>query len=196
MVQHDSLPPRSGLGPPRFGIRALFTIMTIVGAAIVIWQWVGPAVGMSLLMIALVLFAHVAGNAMGSRLRDTAPMDWHRPSGEEHAQDAGRLKRGTLCPDEHFAPVTHLSHRVPLARFLLIVTACGGLASGLAGAWFLHWLYPRTANWLTLLVGGCATGAICAVFSFWLLSLAHVFLNAWWQAHRHSEGKKELEARD
>lgn len=180
----ESSTRHAGLPPPRFGLRSLLWFVTLVGIAIVIWQAVGPRIGAALGLAAATIFLHVAGNALGNRLRDSAPT---RSPSTFVPHGAAPLQRGGPLHEDHFAPVTRLSCKAPVSRRIFQFAVAVAAFSGGCGAWCVNWLYPHTANWGTLLVGGVASGAIGGVFSFWLLSLAHVLLGAWWQAHRHSE---------
>lgn len=175
--------------PPRFGLIWLFALVTAVGIALTLWQFVGPAWGLSLLLIGLVVLAHVAGNALGSRLRDgtrdvavrpgpsTAGPQWGAAGG------AQAMERAT----DHFAPVTRLSHFAPLGHRPYWAAGLGACVGGLAGCYCLRWSYGSAATVTTLAVGGLAVAALGGLFTFWLCSLLQVLGAAWWQAHRHSE---------
>jgi hypothetical protein len=83
-----------------------------------------------------------------------------------------------------FAPVTGLSQHASLGWWPVIVTALAGLGGAAAGGHAWRRLYPEAANWSALAVGGLATGALAAMFAYWMTSWLQVCLGAWWQAHR------------
>ena len=169
------------LEPPRFGLKSLFLIVTLMAAAIALWQRVGPTAGIASLLVSLVVFAHVAGNLIGSQLRDrstkhVANLHQRRPN----------LSRRSVRPEE-FAPVTQLSHRAPLGGCMILMTVVGGVAGAIAGGILLWRIHPETATVATVGVGSLATGVLGGFWAFWTISLLQVLSGAWWQAHRHGK---------
>lgn len=186
MGQRRDIPieqPLAGLSPPRFGLPAIFWGTALVAVWLAVLKWQGPAVAVVLLFAFVIVAAHVAGNAIGSRLRDRgtqhAAEAWRKstPGGPEHSD--------RHVEPHHYAPVTQLSYRVSLGWLPLVVTLMGGIAGACVGSWLLLRMHPESATPLTLSFGGLAIGSVSAIFSFWVFSLLQVFLGAWWQAHRH-----------
>jgi hypothetical protein len=177
----------AGLPPPRFGLGALFATISLVALGLAVWKAVGPVVGVSLLLLLMAVVAHVAGNALGTRLRDRgtqhALVAWKDDTSASRPPAA--QPRAQPVPPHHFAPVTRLSQRTSLGRFPLVVTVLGGIAGAIAGGLLLQRTSPESATLSTLAVGATASGVLAALFSYWLFSLLQVFLGAWWQAHRH-----------
>lgn len=168
---------RGGLAPPRFGLKTMFLMVAAVAASLAFWLAVGPGPGIAVLLIGLVVFAHVAGNALGSQLRDGGARI--RRTGPQKTVRSG-----------DYAPVTKLSQRAPLGRCLLVATVIGGVAGAIGGGTLLFRLHPESATVSSLGVGCLATGALGSFWAFWVFSLLQVFLGAWWQAHRHDHRPK------
>ena len=176
----NSVDSHPSLEPPRFGLKTMFALVAALAVALAVWQAVGPVVGASLLLACLVVFAHVAGNAIGSKLRD-------RSSQSNRPQEA--TAKRTVMPDE-YAPVTQLSRRAPLGGFMVVVTVLGAIVGAIGGGYGLWRMHPDTATPGSLGVGSLATGALGGLWAFWSYSLARVVTGAWWQAHRHGQTKK------
>ena len=59
---------RPGLKPPQFGLKTLFWLVALLCGVLATLQW-SPLIGAAVLLLGAAVFAHVAGNALGSRLR-------------------------------------------------------------------------------------------------------------------------------
>lgn len=172
--------PLGGLQPPQFSLRSLFWAMGSVGVLLAIWQAFGPAVGITLVLALMAIFAHVAGNAIGTRLQENSPAN---RSGSDSAVPGSRVPRARI-PADHYAPVTRLSSRTPLGRPLMIVTALGAGLGGIVGGVLLVALHPAGATPATVTLGCLATAVLAGLWTFWLGGLVQVFCGAWWEAHR------------
>jgi len=86
--------------------------------------WLGLAGWMAVAVVAASVAMHVAGNAIGTRLRDATDDDlarWRRPGGREPPAD--------LPP----ARPSHLERRSCLGRLVPVSAAIGGASGGVAG---------------------------------------------------------------
>ena len=164
-----------GLNPPQFGVTSLLGFMAAVALLVTAWQSLGPLWALVITLFALAILAHVAGNAIGTKLRD-----------------AGRRSPGTAATPHpkqaaahHFAPATQLSRRKKMGWPTLIVSAGFALVGAIAGGALLaHFNWSRlTAANLTLSVVSC--GVLSGLWGFWLCSFAKVALHAWQEALRH-----------
>ncbi len=131
---------------------------------------------------------HVAGNAIGSRLRQRGTQHSiadlrEGPTGEGLGLPSGRRR---IQPHQ-FAPVTRLSRRTSLGWFPVVVTVLGGIAGAIGGGVTLQRTNPAAATVSTMSLGCLASGVLAAFWTFWMFSLLQVFLGAWWQAHRHGQ---------
>lgn len=177
---------RAGLAPPRFGLRTMLGLISLICGCLAAFAAAGPVIGSALLLAVFVVAAHVAGNAIGSQLRHNG----NRPlSVDGDNQSVNRVRRQP--PDaSHFAPQTRLSRRAPLGWFMRIMTTLGCIAGAVAGGLFLDATSSRPLSYSTMIFGCIAMGVLGGLFAFWLFSLMQVFLLAWWQAHQHGHQKR------
>ena len=83
----------------------------------------------ALVLLALAVIGHVAGNALGTRLRQNGS----RPVDEEGLDlPSAKPWPRALSPDE-FAPATQLSRRSSLGRPIFVATVLGTIAGGIGG---------------------------------------------------------------
>lgn len=168
--------------PPafRFSLRTLMLLVAGIGLAITTWQTIGPAWALTSLLLLSVVFAHIAGNALGCHLRDTSAQ--RAKEALENGWDEILPPKPTAAEVPRFAPPTRLSQRASLGWFLPCITFVGGLTGTGVAAWYMctyHWSVLTPAS---LLVGSGATGLLIGLLTFWIFSLLQVFIGAWWQA--------------
>ena len=101
-VPSDETAQRPGLSPPQFGLRAIFATTTALAVILFALRIAGPLAAAALILLAAAILAHVAGNALGTRLRDQ-----EKPT----ATGDNKPERVTIAQPHHFAPPTHLRHR-------------------------------------------------------------------------------------
>jgi hypothetical protein len=175
---------------PRFTLRSLLLGMGVVAVVLAVLQAVGAATGLMLLLMFTAIVLHVIGNALGTRLRDQGTHQ-QASSGANGPAPRGGFPLGSRAapvPSHQFAPVTRLSSRASLGWSPIVVTSVAALIGAIVGGRALQRLHPEAATGSTLLLGGLATGALTAMFAYWMASWLQVFLGAWWQAHRHGRG--------
>src|SRR5436190_13783174 len=61
---------RKSLRPPQFGLRTLLLLVAACGVLLALRQWLDPIAVAAIAFLALCVFCHVAGNAIGTRLRE------------------------------------------------------------------------------------------------------------------------------
>ena len=73
---------RAGLKPPQFRLSTLLWGMAALSALFAAMTWVGPLAAFGLVLLALSIVAHVAGNALGTRLRENGsrPLGFTSPA--------------------------------------------------------------------------------------------------------------------
>ena len=177
---------RPGLSPPRFGLRTMLGLIALLCGCLATFVAVGPITGSALLLAVLVVVAHVAGNAIGSQLRQNGSQRTI-VDGEIGAANREAVRRPSA---HHFAPRTRLSHRAPLGWFMRVMTSLGCVTGAVTGGILLKQTSSRPLPYSTLVFGCIATGVLGGMFAFWLFSLLQVFGLAWWQAHRHGHKKR------
>ncbi|MEM8678117.1 MAG: hypothetical protein AAGF97_02075 [Planctomycetota bacterium] len=170
---------RRGLKPPQFGVVGLLIFMTLIALVLAIGQTQGPLLASVVALLALAVIAHVAGNAIGTRLRD---------EGSQPMQ-AVQESRPKTAESHHFAPTTQLSQKKRIGLPTLLISALFALTGAAAGGALLahfNWNRLTVAN-LTLSVVSC--GVLAGLWGFWLCSFAKVALHAWQEALRHESSE-------
>lgn len=150
---------RPALRPPQFGLRTMWVAMTLCGGLFALTQWLPPASVAAIGFLLLAIGGHVAGNLLGTRLRQHA---------DDHGVAALAPASGRRRPvqTELFAPTTQLGQTSPLGWPLLAGTLAGIVAGGIAGGYStLVFSSGETAE-LNLVVGIVAYGVLGGIGSF------------------------------
>jgi hypothetical protein len=143
--------------------------------AAVQWLKLSPLAVAGLLFLAISIFLHVVGNAIGTRLRELGDdprirqMDSELP--ELHAPR----------PDD-FAPATRLGVRQSLGWTIIAATIVGALLGGIGGG---MWTYVTSRGPLSLPnigIGVIAFGSLGGLAAFGVFALVQVLSGAIWQA--------------
>jgi hypothetical protein len=159
--------------PPQFGLRTLLLIVTACGVLFALANWLEPIAWVGVLLLVSSVTLHVAGNAIGTRLRQLGD----RPPDAQMESPALRGRR----PLE-FAPVTRLSLRQSLGWSIVLATALGTLVGG-AGGGVWTWISSRgPAGLLQLAVGVIAFAVLGGLAAFGAAAFTQVLLGAMWQA--------------
>lgn len=198
----NSPPPSPGphpppLTPPRFGLGTLLFWVAVLCAWLASYGLLGPAGAFALSLLVLAILAHVAGNAIGMRLRhhggtarrprdadagsagDGLATSGPSPVDSHDASDPQRLEV------DHFAPATRLRQRDSLGKPIFYITALGSLACAILGGYGLTRLLGDAATVANVAVGVFASGVLGAIWSFIAGSFLQVAGTALWQATRH-----------
>ncbi len=147
------------------GCAFLFALVAGLGAH--------SAIGIA--FIGLTILAHVAGNAIGTKLRTEGNRPLESRPAELKPVDS---QLGT----EHFAPATQLREHYPLGWPIAVVTALGIAGGGcLGGVCFRSW-YGSEMTMINLCFGVGAAAVIGGIWMFACASLVRVFWSAWSQA--------------
>lgn len=117
--------PKSALPPPQFGLRTLLLVVSGCAALAALSQWMSPIAVAAVVMLVLCIIAHVAGNAIGTKLRELGS----RP------QDADPSPSGSIAKPRagDFAPATRLGQRYPLGWPIVVATLGGTILGGIGG---------------------------------------------------------------
>lgn len=165
-----------GMKAPQFGTRELLAFIAFVAITIVALQVLDPLVSAGLILLGLCIFAHVAGNAVGMRLRDAGPSPESQTSSALQASD--------------YAPATRLSLHQRLGRMTITFTALGSIFGAIGGGTLLAVL-----NWENITIANMSLAIIsCAILGgflgFVMSSFLQVFLQAWAEAHRNADPER------
>jgi len=137
-----------------------------------------------LLLFALAIAAHVAGNALGTQLRANGDRPLPRVGGEPAV-----LPTRQAPAAEDFAPSTELRERRSLGLPIVIATiAGGGLAAGLGGLVMVA-LSAQAPTWTAIIAGTLACGALGAIWTFLAFGFVQVTWSAARQATRNVDGQ-------
>ena len=142
-------------------------------------HWLPPIWVAALALLALSIFAHVAGNAIGTRLREI---------GNRKDNRAYELQPGARA-EPRFAPATRLSQRQRLGWPIVIATFSGIILGALGGG--LWTILTATAHVPIAAVGlgVIAFGALGGILAFATVGFTQVLLGAIWQA-MHQPGSE------
>ena len=174
-IQNPKLDGRR-LRPPQFGLRTLLLLVTACSVLLALERWfsLAPIAVAALLLLALSIFAHVAGNAIGTRLREIG----------DQPEDSGtdRATRFRQPQARDFAPATQLSQRRSLGWTIVVATVTGAVAGGIGGGLWTWLESSGPIGLLNIAVGVVAFGVLGGIGAFTTVALMQVLGGAIWQA--------------
>jgi len=159
--------------PPQFKLRTLLLVVTLCAIVFAMTHWLTPVGWITVVLLAASVALHVAGNAIGTRMRRIGD----QPPEVRHAQIANSL------PQPHeFAPATRLGERQSLGWLIVVATAAGILLGG-AGGGVWTWISSRgPAGLLPIAVGAIAFAVLGGLAAFAAFAFTQVLAGAIWQA--------------
>lgn len=169
--------PKSLLPPPQFGMRSLLLLVTGCAVIFALTHWVSPLVIAVLLLLLTAMLAHVAGNALGTRLRELGD----RPGDEQvfvppHGPDRFAVRA------EDCAPATRLGERKTLGWPIVIAALGGTVGGGFAGGVWTLLASQGTVGPMNIAVGAVAFAVLGGLGSFAAFGFVQVGCSALWQA--------------
>jgi hypothetical protein len=171
---------RAGLPPPRFSLATMLWVVGALGVLFAAMTYVGSYAMLLLILFALAIFAHVAGNALGTRLREHGDRPL-RSDGETPTKSPAWQR----AADSDFAPTTRLGTRYALGKPTLIATVVGVVLGGVLGGGGLTLMMERmTVSTVGLAV--FASAVLGGIWAFLAASFVQVSFGAAWQATRDS----------
>jgi hypothetical protein len=158
---------------PQFGLRAMFTAVAILAVLFAVMGILGPVASVALLFTLVIIGLHVAGNAIGTTLRETAPTEGPE---QLHARRLAAAQQSKVAA----LPPSRLYHRTSLGWIIWVTTVLGCAA----GAWFgatelAPWFGPSKTG---IAVGAGSSAVLGAFFGFLSGCFLKMALTAWWQA--------------
>ena len=172
-ASQPSPPGPQPLRVPRFRVTTWLWVTGICAVWLAAARWLPPAVVAASLLVAIVVLAHIAANAVGTALRG-GPV---RPAQPAPVPVATALPLDTAT--------SRLRHRGAFGWFMIVCSIVGGIAGAAVGGWWLaraNWQYLSLGS-LLLAVGSC--GILGALVGFWISSFSQVVLQTLIDAHRH-----------
>ena len=172
----DAWANRPALRRPQFTLATLFWIISGCGLLFAAMIAVGPLGAFALLLLVLAIVAHVAGNSLGTQLRQIGD--------KNDSHDAPAKPRWRAVAEHEFVPETQLCRRTSISRTMIGFTIAGAVLLGVVGSAALFWLTWGQVNLPTAIV---AIGSSCVLggfVGFMCSSFAQIAGGAWWQARR------------
>jgi Flp pilus assembly protein TadB len=164
---------RAGLEPPQFRLSTLLYAVALLAVLCALVSYFGLHSALVLILFALAIAAHVAGNALGTQLRANGD----KPLPGKDGKPTMQWIRRPPTADE-FAPATELGDRRSLGRPIVIATISGGVLTAVLGGILLLTILQRTPTLVALIGGTVACGALGAFWTF----LAFGFVQVAWGA--------------
>jgi len=143
--------------------------------AAVHWLSLSPLVVAALLFLAVSIFLHVVGNAIGTRLRQIGD------ESETGLTDPIHADRRKPLPED-FAPATRLGVRQSLGWSIIVATLAGTIAGGVGGGVWTFLSSQGPLNPLNIGIGVVAYSILSGLAAFAVVALVQVLAGAVWQA--------------
>ncbi len=165
---------------PQFRLRTLLIAVAVLSALMAIAVRIGPVWSLAIFWTALLIAAHVLGNAWGSR-------------GTAHT--SARLRAGTHDdePPEtgpiEYAPTTRLHRSGGIGWSTILLTALGALAGGGAGGSLLIATYAEQGVYIGIALGTLCAAILGGFLGFLTATSLGMTLRAWREAVEQ-DGKK------
>jgi hypothetical protein len=139
---------------------ATYSWLTVVlGVACAAVGWLGLPGWLALAVIAASVAMHMAGNAIGTSLRDATDRSLERVP-------------GTASPPLPPRPPAHLERRTSLGRLVPVSACIGGVCGGLAGTVAL--LRLASASMAGAVLGGLSSAILGGLFGFLAASFVEI----------------------
>lgn len=171
---------RPGLRAPQFGMTTLLSVMAGLCVVFAVWAAGGAVLAFVVVLLLLAVFAHVAGNAVGTKLKENGG---HRPR-KKNAQP-----RAVELSGEHYAPATKLGEKSSLGLTIFVMTVVGFLIGAVGGGGLLTYLNWEKVIWPSIALAAIACGVLGGLAGFMTSSFIHVMIGAHIDAWRHGRRK-------
>jgi hypothetical protein len=170
-----SSPPLPPLKSPQFSLRTLFAFITLVALVSALSHFVSPLVLAGIIFLIVSIAAHVAGNKLGTILRQHSARQ--QANENEHPEGVVPARR------EDFAPPTRLRRRQALGLIAALVTLLGAIGGGILGVLATYSLHSHSAP-ADLLVSGGAGAVLVGIVSFAVAGFVQEIGAAAWEASK------------
>jgi hypothetical protein len=128
-------------------------LAVVVGVACAAIGWLGIAGWMAVAVVAASIAAHVAGNALGTKLREATDRDLSK---------TGLRQSAVMLPLQR--PPANLERRASLGSLVVVSAVIGGACGGIAGSAMLYWL--ASSSLAGALLGGVSSAVIGGLIGF------------------------------
>jgi hypothetical protein len=183
MSSAPSIEPRDQTVLPQFTLRTMFAAVALICVLLALEGLLGPIASAVLVSGLALVGLHVAGNALGTTLRDQTSEK--RPF--QHDEQFSEITQ-TAIRSLAAAPPPRLSQRTRLSWLSPIVICLGAII----GAWLAADVLVETTNaHIPGVVVGSISGAVLGgFFGFLGGAFLEMALTAWWQATSNSNAPK------
>lgn len=128
-------------------------LAVVVGVACAAIGWLGIAGWMAVAVVVASIAAHVAGNALGTKLREATDRDLSK---------TGLRQAAVMLPLQR--PPANLERRASLGSLVVVSAAIGGGCGGIAGSVMLYWM--ASSSIAGALLGGVSSAVIGGLIGF------------------------------
>ena len=173
---------RAGLPPPQFKLATMLWGVAVLAGLFACVSYLGLHSALILMLFALAVAAHVAGNALGTQLRSNGDRPLPPVDGEPLKQPVHRIP----TPAD-FAPSTQLRDHRSLGRPIVIATIVGGVGTALLGSILMVGILSKPPTWTALIAGTLACGTLGAIWTF----IGFGFVQVAWGALGQARGDVE-----
>lgn len=170
-------PPEAppGLPPLQFSLAALLATVAGICVLLAAMTYVGPLGAFALLMLALSIVAHIAGNSIGTFLRDTG--------GRSQPNDLPPVRdMQARATERDFAEATELRQTTDISETLIVSASVGAGVGALCGGGLLVWVNWERLTLFNVTVGAIAFAIIGALFGAAIGSFVRIGLSAYRQS--------------
>lgn len=164
--------PLSFRRPHRMTLRTFSWVTVVVGVAVAAVGWFGIAGTLAIVVVAACVAAHVAGNAIGTSMRDATDRDV-----------ATRPRRTVHLPPQQTP--TLLERGESLGRLVPVSAGIGGVAGAAIGTTCL--IVFVGSSWPGAALGGVSSGVIGGIGGFLLASFVDVIRSAFREADEREQ---------
>jgi uncharacterized membrane protein YeaQ/YmgE (transglycosylase-associated protein family) len=155
---------------PQFGLRTLMLAVTGCCVLLGLMKEIGPLASVGLCFFLALVCLHVAGNAIGTSLRQ-----------EANRELAAKCPQPVAPARERVATSpSRLRERTPLGWMVLLLTGIGAALGGSLGS--LAYAYWTDVNTAGLIVGSISAAILGGFFGFLASSFSKIIFRAWRQA--------------
>ena len=141
-------------------LHTFFWLATALAVAFSAINWLGLAGWLATLIIFGSLAMHVAGNAIGTRMREATD------------RDLSRTQKGTSVIDVPVQCPSHLERHSRTGWLLPISVSIGGLIGGASGAIALSLM--TSSSFAGTLLGGLSSAVLGGIFGFLIASFVDI----------------------
>lgn len=159
-------------GPPRFSLRTLFLTITLFGCLFAAVAALGAVKGSVVVLAVLLILAHVFGNSIGTRLRNSSDRAIQT---RDTAQNPA-----VIAPILQHQPPVRLAGNVRLHR-VVPVTLLSAVTGAMLGGVGLAYIYPE-APAAAIGLGVVSSAVLGGFAGFVTSSFVAVFRQAWDEA--------------